>query len=74
MVAFATKASNWAQTKANNITAGTTAKVSAAATDGKYLATFTGLDYGYYVVAVPGATLANASGQYATLVSVVAPM
>lgn len=70
LVAFATKASNWAQTKANNITAGTTAKVSAAATDGKYLATFTGLDYGYYVVAVPGATLANASGQYATLVSV----
>ena len=70
LVAFATKASNWAQTKANNITAGTTAKVSAAATDGKYLATFTGLDYGYYVVAVPGATLANTSGQYATLVSV----
>lgn len=34
------------------------------------MATFTGLDYGYYVVAVPGATLANASGQYATLVSV----
>jgi fimbrial isopeptide formation D2 family protein/LPXTG-motif cell wall-anchored protein len=70
LVAFATKASNWAQTKTNGITAGTTAKVSAAATDGKYLATFTGLDYGYYVVAVPGATLANASGQYATLVSV----
>ena len=70
LAAFATKASNWAQTKANNITAGATAKVSAAATDGKYLATFTGLDYGYYVVAVPGATLANASSQYATLVSV----
>lgn len=70
LVAFATKASNWAQTKANNITAGTTAKVSTDATDGKYTATFTGLDYGYYVVAVPGATLANASGQYATLVSV----
>ena len=35
-----------------------------------YTATFTDLDYGYYVVAVPGATLANASGQYATLVSV----
>ena len=44
--------------------------VSADATDGKYTATFTDLDYGYYVVAVPGATLANASGQYATLVSV----
>lgn len=70
LVAFATKASNWAQTKTNGITAGATAMVSAAATDGKYLATFTGLDYGYYVVAVPGATLANASGQYATLVSV----
>lgn len=67
LVAFAAKASNWAQK--NNITAATTA-VSTDATDGKYTATFTGLDYGYYVVAVPGATLANASGQYATLVSV----
>lgn len=70
LAAFATKASNWAQTKANNITAGATAKVSAAATDGKYLATFTGLDYGYYVVAVPGATVADTKSQYATLVSV----
>lgn len=71
LVAFATKASNWAQTKANNITVGATATVSKnAVTDGKYTATFTGLDYGYYVVAVPGATLANASSQYATLVSV----
>lgn len=71
LIAFAAKASNWAQTKANNITADATATVSQnAATDGNYTATFTGLDYGYYVVAVPGATLANASGQYATLVSV----
>ena len=71
LIAFAAKASNWAQTKANNITADATATVSQnAATDGKYTATFTGLDYGYYVVAVPGATLANASSQYATLVSV----
>lgn len=71
LIAFAAKASNWAQTKANNITADATATVSQnAATDGKYTATFTNLDYGYYVVAVPGATLANASSQYATLVSV----
>ena len=71
LVAFATKASNWAQNTANSITADATATVSKiAATDGKYTATFNGLDYGYYVVAVPGATLANASGQYATLVSV----
>ena len=70
LVAFATKASNWAQTKANNIAAGATTQVSDDATDGKYTATFAGLDYGYYVVAVPGATLANTSGQYATLVSV----
>lgn len=70
LVAFATKASNWAQTKANNITVGATATVSADASNGNYTATFNGLDYGYYVVAVPGATLANASGQYATLVSV----
>lgn len=71
LVAFATKASNWAQTKTNNITADATATVPKnAATDGKYTATFTGLDYGYYVVAVPGATLANAKSQYATLVSV----
>lgn len=68
--AFATKASNWAQTKANNITADATATVSADASNGKYTATFTGLGYGYYVVAVPGATLANAKSQYATLVSV----
>ncbi|MBU9071276.1 SpaH/EbpB family LPXTG-anchored major pilin [Bifidobacterium longum] len=70
LVAFATKASNWAQTQANNITADKTATVSTDATNGNYTATFTGLDYGYYVVAVPGATLANTSGQYATLVSV----
>lgn len=70
LVAFATKASNWAQTKTNDITAGVTAMVSANATNGSYTATFNDLDYGYYVVAVPGATLANASGQYATLVSV----
>lgn len=70
LVAFATKASNWAQTKTNNIATSATAEVSANATNGKYTATFNGLDYGYYVVAVPGATLANASGQYVTLVSV----
>lgn len=70
LVAFATKASNWAQTKTNSITADATAMVSADATNGSYTATFTDLDYGYYVVAVPGATLANTSGQYATLVSV----
>lgn len=70
LVAFATKASNWAQTKASNITADATATVSADASNGKYTATFTGLGYGYYVVAVPGATLANAKSQYATLVSV----
>lgn len=70
LVAFATKASNWAQTKTNNIATSATAEVSANATNGKYTATFTGLDCGYYVVAVPGATLANAKSQYATLVSV----
>lgn len=71
LVAFAAKASNWAQNTANSITADATATVSKiAATDGKYTATFTGLGYGYYVVAVPGATLANAKSQYATLVSV----
>lgn len=73
LVAFATKASNWAQTKTHDITADATATVSADASNGKYTATFTGLGYGYYVVAVPGATLANASGQYATLVSVDSP-
>lgn len=70
LVAFATKASNWAQAKTNNIKAAATATVSTGATNGNYTATFNGLDYGYYVVAVPGATLANASSQYATLVSV----
>lgn len=70
LVAFATKASNWAQNKANKITVDATTKVSDDATDGKYTATFTNLDYGYYVVAVPGATLANTGKQYATLVSV----
>ena len=70
LVAFAAKASNWAQTKTNGIKTGATATVSTVATKGNYTATFTGLDYGYYVVAVPGATLANASGQYAALVSV----
>lgn len=67
--AFAAKASNWAQT--NNITADATATVSKnAATDGKYTATFANLDYGYYVVAVPGATVADTNSQYAALVRV----
>lgn len=71
LTAFAAKASNWAQNTANSITADATATVSKiAATDGKYTATFTGLDYGYYVVAVPGATVADAKGQYAALVRV----
>lgn len=70
LAAFATKASNWAQAKTNNIKAAATATVSTGATNGNYTATFNGLDYGYYVVAVPGATLANAKSQYATLVSV----
>ena len=71
LTAFAAKASNWAQTKTNNITADATATVSKnAATDGKYTATFTGLDYGYYVVAVPGATEADTNSQYAALVRV----
>lgn len=70
LVAFATKASNWAQTKANNITADATATVSADASNGKYTATFTGLGYGYYVVAVPGATVADTNSQYAALVRV----
>lgn len=66
---FAANASNWAQT--NNITADATATVSKnAATDGKYTATFTNLDYGYYVVAVPGATVADTNSQYAALVRV----
>lgn len=67
--AFAAKASNWAQT--NNIAVDATATVSKnAATDGKYTATFTNLDYGYYVVAVPGATVADTNSQYAALVPV----
>ena len=73
LIAFATKASNWAQTKTNNIQADKTATVPTGATNNKYTATFTGLDYGYYVVAVPGATLADAKKQYATLVSVDSP-
>ena len=69
LTAFAAKASNWAQT--NNITADATATVSKnAVTDGKYTATFTNLDYGYYVVAVPGATVADTNSQYAALVRV----
>lgn len=69
LTAFAANASNWAQT--NNITADATATVSKnAATDGKYTATFTNLDYGYYVVAVPGATVADTNSQYAALVRV----
>lgn len=66
--AFAAKASNWAQT--NNIAVDATATVSSNATDGKYTATFTNLDYGYYVVAVPGATVADTNSQYAALVRV----
>lgn len=70
LVAFATKASNWAQNTANGIKVNKTTTVSSNATDGKYTATFTGLDYGYYVVAVPGATVADTNSQYAALVRV----
>lgn len=70
LVAFATKASNWAQNTANGIKINKTTTVSSNATDGKYTATFTGLDYGYYVVAVPGATVADTNSQYAALVRV----
>lgn len=70
LVTFATKASNWAQNTVNSIKTNKTTTVSTSATNGNYTATFTGLDYGYYVVAVPGATLANTDKQYATLVSV----
>jgi len=70
LVAFATKVSNWAQNTANGITVNKTTTVSSAATDGKYTAAFNNLDYGYYVVAVPGATVADTNSQYATLVSV----
>lgn len=64
--AFAAKASNWAQT--NNIAVDATATVSKNAD--KCTATFTNLDYGYYVVAVPGATVADTNSQYAALVPV----
>lgn len=70
LVAFATKASNWAQNTANGIKVNKTTTVSSTATDGKYTAAFNNLDYGYYVVAVPGATVADTNSQYATLVSV----
>jgi len=70
LLTFATKASNWAQTEANKNMAKATTTVSNNLTDGKYTATFTGLDYGYYVVAVQGATLANTGNEYTTLVSV----
>ena len=70
LVAFATKASNWAQNTAHGIKVNKTTTVSSTATDGKYTAAFNNLDYGYYVVAVPGATVADTNSQYATLVSV----
>lgn len=72
LVNFATKASNWAQKTGSGITAvDPSATVSATpTTDGKYTAAFAGLDYGYYVVAVQGASVANTAGQYATLISV----
>lgn len=73
--AFATKASNWAQAKKGtgtsaNATAVGTQQLPASATDGKYSVSFTGLNFGYYLVAVPGVANANADGKYATLVSV----
>ncbi|WP_302457663.1 isopeptide-forming domain-containing fimbrial protein, partial [uncultured Bifidobacterium sp.] len=70
LAAFATKASNWAQNTVNSIKTNKTTTVSSNAAGGQYTATFTGLDYGYYVVAVPGATVADTKSQYATLVSV----
>ena len=70
LIAFAAKASNWAQNTVNGIKTNKTTTVSSNAAGGQYTATFTGLDYGYYVVAVPGATVADTKSQYATLVSV----
>ncbi|MBW3089008.1 SpaH/EbpB family LPXTG-anchored major pilin [Bifidobacterium sp. 82T24] len=67
---FAQKAAIWAQR--NDIAAVTpAAKISDAVNnEGKYTGSFTGLDYGYYVVAVPGASVIDAKSQYASLVSV----
>ena len=74
--AFAQQASNWAQTKkagsdpaASNATIIADATLTAAAND-QYTASFTGLDYGYYLVAVPGVGNVNAANKYATLVPV----
>ncbi|KAB8287596.1 cell surface protein [Bifidobacterium ramosum] len=75
LTSFATKASNWAQkTKTGdttpNVTVAKTANVSDTASDGTYTASFTGLDFGYYLLAVPGVAQNDANFKYATLVSV----
>ena len=79
LTAFATKASNWAQkTKtgsspaAPNVTASSTSAITGTTSNGTYsgTASFTGLDFGYYLLAVPGVAQNDANARYATLVPV----
>lgn len=66
VVAFAKKASDWAKANVSN-----SAKTATAALSGDaYVATFTGLDYGYYVVSPAGGSTAQ-RGTDAILANVV---
>ena len=76
---FARQASNWAQAKktgtnpaTSNATVAKTATISDSAdAQNQYTASFTGLDFGYYLIAVPGVGNTTATtNKYATLIPV----
>lgn len=73
LVTFAKDAADYAKTAANKVTVAGTATASATANAaGKYAATFTGLEYGYYVFAPQGGSTSATRGNDAMLYNLVA--
>lgn len=71
---FSKSASDWAQKKGTDgsatIAATKTGTVPTSPTNGSYSVEFSGLDYGYYLVAVDGVTVVSGAESYATLINV----
>ncbi|NEG56033.1 SpaH/EbpB family LPXTG-anchored major pilin [Bifidobacterium platyrrhinorum] len=67
---FATKASNWAKDGTHNIATAVTPAPKAEASNGKYVATFTNLPLGYYVVSPEAGSTSSSRHTDAMLVNV----
>lgn len=71
---FSKSASDWSQKKGTGsnatIAATKTGTVPTSPTNGSYSVEFSGLNYGYYLVAVDGVTVVSNAESYATLINV----